>query len=292
MAKKTARRLVLSAAVFLLLVFSVTPIITAFAGETAKPPVQISMWLYPVGDFGNPETVDRFVSAFQQKHPEISVSVEYLDYSSGDDRIEDALSAGTAPDLVMEGPERLVADWGAKGVMADLSDLWTEDTVRDISADGDFVVRACKNADGRYFEYPLCKTVHCMAINYEVFERAGALQYLDPEKRTWTTENFKKACKAVADSGLVETPGLIYCGGQGGDQGTRAGDQSVRCGFYQCGPYPVYRQRLKGRAGAGGAGVHDGRRTALPRYGYSGCRRTEAFRRGEDGHDVCLEFRE
>lgn len=61
-----------------------------------------------------------------------------------------------------------------------------------------------------------------MAINYEVFEKAGALQYLDLQNRTWTTDGFIQACKAVAASGLVDMPGIVYCGGQGGDQGTRA----------------------------------------------------------------------
>lgn len=82
--------------------------------------------------------------------------------------------------------------------------------------------QACQGLDGRYYEYPLCKIVHCMAINYDVFEQAGALKYLDLENHTWTTEDFRQACRSIAKSGLVETPGLIYCGGQGGDQGTRA----------------------------------------------------------------------
>ena len=55
-----------------------------------------------------------------------------------------------------------------------------------------------------------------------MFEQAGALQYIDQESRTWTTDNFVKAMEAVRDSGLVATPGIVYCGAQGGDQGTRA----------------------------------------------------------------------
>jgi len=65
-------------------------------------------------------------------------------------------------------------------------------------------------------------TAHCMAINYQVFEQAGALSDLDPESRTWTTDGFVDACRKIAAAGLVETPGIVYCGGQGGDQGTRA----------------------------------------------------------------------
>jgi len=182
----------------------------------------ISMWVYPIGDFSDPDTVNGFIQAFEKQNPEISVSVDYLDYQDGDDQVSAALSAGTAPDVVMEGPERLVANWGAKGVMEDLSDLWTASARGDIDASGSYIEEACRGADGSYYEYPLCMTAHCMAINYEMFEKAGALRYLDLNHRTWTTRNFFQACQALADSGLCQTPGVIYCGGQGGDQGTRA----------------------------------------------------------------------
>ena len=62
---------------------------------------------------------------------------------------------------------------------------------------------------------------HCMAINQNMFEAADAMQYLDAETHTWTTENFLKAVQAVYDSGQ-QNVGAIYCSGQGGDQGTRA----------------------------------------------------------------------
>ncbi|MEA5050605.1 MAG: extracellular solute-binding protein [Oscillospiraceae bacterium] len=184
--------------------------------------ISISMWVYPIGDFSDPDTVNGFVRAFEKQNPGISVSVDYLDYQDGDDQVSAALSAGTAPDVVMEGPERLVENWGAKGAMEDLSDLWTASARSDIGASGSYIEDACRGADGSYYEYPLCMTAHCMAINYEMFEKAGALQYLDTAHRTWTTQDFFKACRALADSGLCRTPGVIYCGGQGGDQGTRA----------------------------------------------------------------------
>lgn len=192
----------------------------AFADESS--PTQLSLWVYPIGKFSDPATVSSFIASFNKQHPEISVDVEYLNYESGDDLVSTAIDSGTAPDVVMEGPERIVSNWGAKGVMAEISDLWTDEATNDITADGNMVMNACKGPDGTYYEYPLCKTAHCMAINYELFEKAGTLQYLDLQNRTWTTEGFENACKAIAASGLVETPGIVYCGGQGGDQGTRA----------------------------------------------------------------------
>ena len=180
---------------------------TAATGETSgdTTSADITMWTYPIGKFGDAEAVDSMIAKFQESHPGINVTVEYLDYTNGDDQVTAAIEAGTTPDIVMEGPERLVSNWGAKGKMLDLSDLWTDEAVADISAVSQSVVNACKGADGKYYEYPLCMTTHTMAINKEMFEAADALQYIN-EDGTWTTENFEKALKALKDSAAWTPP--------------------------------------------------------------------------------------
>lgn len=191
-----------------------TPDNSAAAGESTS----ITLWTYPIGNWGDSATVDGIIASFNEVHPEISVTVEYLDYTNGDDQVNTAIEGGQAPDIVMEGPERLVANWGAKGLMVDLSDLFETTAGGEIYEN---VAAACKSSDGAYYEYPLCMVAHCMAINKNVFEAADAMQYIDEETHTWTTENFFKAVQAVYDSG-VENVGAVYCSGQGGDQGTRA----------------------------------------------------------------------
>ncbi len=183
---------------------------TAFADDN----VTISLWTYPIGKWTDEATVKGFIDAFNEIHPEITVKVEYLDYTNGDDKVNTAIEGGQAPDIVMEGPERLIANWGAKGLMLDLSDLVPEGTYEGVAS-------SCTSADGKVFELPVCMTAHCMAINKDVFEAADALQYIDLENHTWTTENFFKAVQAVYDAGN-EYVGTVFCGGQGGDQGTRA----------------------------------------------------------------------
>ena len=178
----------------------------------------ITLWTYPIGNWGDSATVDGLIESFNAVYPGITVTVEYLDYTNGDDQINTAIEGGQAPDLVMEGPERLVANWGARGLMVDLSELFATEAGGEIY---ESVASACKSPDGAYYEYPLCMVAHCMAINQNVFEAADAMQYLDAENHTWTTENFFKAVQAVYDSGQ-ENVAAIYCSGQGGDQGTRA----------------------------------------------------------------------
>ena len=184
----------------------------------AAEPVNITLWTYPIGGWGNADTVDALIAAFEDANPGITVTVEYLDYTNGDDQVNTALEGGSAPDLIMEGPERLVANWGAKGYMVDLSDMWDATDKAEVNA---ACVAACFTADGACYEYPLVMTAHCMAINYDAFVAAGADQYVDIDSHTWTTEDFIAAVDALY-AYYKEPVGDVYCSGQGGDQGTRA----------------------------------------------------------------------
>ena len=177
----------------------------------------ITLWTYPVGNWGDQETVKALTDAFKADTG-ITVNVEYLAYADGDDKINTAITAGETPDLVLEGPERLVANWGAAGHMVDLADLLDDTDRAEIN---EAALAACTTADGAVYEYPLVMTAHCMAINLDAFKEAGADQYLDLENHTWTTEGFFKAVEALYAT-YNDTVGAVYCTGQGGDQGTRA----------------------------------------------------------------------
>ena len=195
------------------------PAADAPAAEPAAPAVatEISLWTYPIGGWGNQETVDALMAQFEAETG-IKVTVEYLTYADGDDKVNTAIEGNAAPDLIMEGPERLVANWGAKGKMVNIADLYDDTDKAEINP---AALAACFADDSTAYEYPLVMTAHCMAINKTVFEAAGAMQYIDEATRTWTTENFLKAMQAVYEY-TGKQVGAVYCVGQGGDQGTRA----------------------------------------------------------------------
>ena len=92
---------------------------TASAGNKAADSgvTEISLWTYPIGGWGDQKTVDTLLAGFHAANPSIKVTVDYLTYADGDDKVNTAIEGGAAPDLIMEGPERLVANWGAKGKM-------------------------------------------------------------------------------------------------------------------------------------------------------------------------------
>ena len=214
------------------------PAAEAPAEEPAAPAAasEITLWTYPIGGWGNQETVDALMADFEAATG-IKVTVEYLDYTNGDDKVNTAIEGGSAPDLIMEGPERLVANWGAKGLMVDISDLIDETDVSELNP---AAYAACVTAEGATYEYPLVMTAHCMAINKTVFEAADAMQYLNAETHTWNSvEDFWKAIDAVYAYTGAQV-GSVFCGGQGGDQGTRALVNNLKGGTFTTADHTAY----------------------------------------------------
>ncbi len=193
------------------------------ASETSSGgAVELNLWSFNIGGFTDAAAWEPIVAAFNEANPDITVTVTPINYQDGDQKLTTAISSNSAPDIIFEGPERIVGNYAREGLMVDLSDLWTAGG-SDI-AEG---ISSVSQLDGTYYMYPLSVAAHCMAINYEAFEAAGALQYIDEETRTWTTDDFVAACealKAAMDAGTISMAetGIIYCGAQGGDQGTRA----------------------------------------------------------------------
>ena len=190
--------------------------------EPAAPAAtsEITLWTYPIGDWGNEATVKKLTDAFTAETG-IAVKVEYLAYADGDDKVNTAITAKGTPDLIMEGPERLVANWGANGYLVDLKDMFDDTDMSEINAVNEGVMNACTHTNGAIYEYPLVMTAHCMAVNVNAFKEAGADQYLHLDTHTWTTDEFINAVAALY-AHYNDTVGAVYCAGQGGDQGTRA----------------------------------------------------------------------
>ena len=207
----------------------------AASGDTGAAGTEITLWTYPIGKWGDEATVKALTDAFTAETG-IAVKVEYLTYADGDDKVNTAITAKQAPDLIMEGPERLVSNWGANGYMVDISDLFDATDKSEINA---AALAACFTEDGKAYEYPLVMTAHCMGINYNAFVEAGADQYINKDTHTWTTEQFFNAVQALYDH-FGDTVGAVYCTGQGGDQGTRALVNNLYGGAFTTADHTAY----------------------------------------------------
>ena len=189
------------------------------AQEDEEPAViELTLWTFHAGDWGDPAAVETLLTQFNSVYPDIHVTVQCLDEATGDDKLSTAVDGGVSPDILLAQPDRLIKTWGAEGMLADLSDMWDDADKQEVNAACQSV---CFTRDGKCYAYPFAMNVQCMAINYDAFVTAGANQYIDLETRTWTTEQFTQAVKAL-QSKYGETVAAVYCSGQNGDQGTRA----------------------------------------------------------------------
>lgn len=190
----------------------------AAANDEEQSVIELTLWTYPIGDWADETTVNNLLTQFNTVYPDIHVTVQCLDEATGDDSLSTAVDGGVAPDILLAQPDRLVKVWGAEGMLADLSDMWDDADKQEVN---ETCRSVCFTSDGKCYAYPFAMNVQCMAINYDAFVTAGADQYIDLESRTWTTEQFTQAVKALRDK-YGEDVAAVYCSGQNGDQGTRA----------------------------------------------------------------------
>ena len=72
----------------------------ADAGEEKAEDLKadLKLFTYPIGQWGKSESVDALLENFNKKYPNVHVSVEYLDYTNGDDQVNTAIEGKAAPD--------------------------------------------------------------------------------------------------------------------------------------------------------------------------------------------------
>lgn len=199
------------------------PVFAAGATEEAQDAgkVNITWWAFPVfgQDEGSPVgTYEKgIIDAFEAANPDIKVNLETIDFGSGPQKIIAAIEGGTAPDVLFDAPGRII-EYGRNGKMVSLDSLFTDSFKKDVG--NAELLASCSDGTTAWM-YPLSVSPFYMGINKEMWEKAGALQYANLEgDRTWTTANFIKAMEALGRYGKSGIS--VYCGGQGGDQGTRA----------------------------------------------------------------------
>ena len=170
--------------------------------ESSVEPVRISWWISPIGGYSDEEKVQELVDAFEKEHPEIEVDFRILDEKTGADEIDMALNgkdssdAAAMPDVVLAAPEDIVTKWGSEGHMADLAQLWDEETVSEFRSE---MRDVSKNREGTWYAVPLFRDLYTMAINYDMFEKAGALQYLSEAAHSWKDSGFIDSVLRVHD---------------------------------------------------------------------------------------------
>lgn len=194
---------------------------TASRSETSQQ-VEITFWNFPNfqpldGQVGKYE--EQIISAFNEKHPEIKVNLEMLSFDGGPEKLNLAIATNTAPDVLYDAPGRII-DYGKKGLLAPLNDMFTEGILEDISP---ALMKQSKVGEDIVM-YPFNTGPFMMAVNKTLFEEIGALDLLplDREDRTWSVAEYEAALRAVKERAPDIIPSGFYAKSTAGDQGTRA----------------------------------------------------------------------
>jgi len=198
---------------------------TAAAASASSDPTsitaEITWWAFPLftsesGTSGDYE--QSLVAEFNKKYPNIKVNVEMIDYTNGPEKIITAVEGGTAPDVLLDAPGRII-DYGTSGYLVSMNDMIKETGLAD-DISNETILKACSDGTD-YWMYPTSAAPFVMAVNKTALEAAGLWDKIPQTgERTWTTDEFEAVSKEMAAKGYNGVE--IYAGGQGGDQGTRA----------------------------------------------------------------------
>ena len=93
-------------------------------GGSSSGTVELNLWSFNVGGFAEASNWEPIIAAFNEQNPDIKITVTPINYQDGDQKLTSAITAGTGPDIIFEGPERIVGNYAREGLMVDLSDLW------------------------------------------------------------------------------------------------------------------------------------------------------------------------
>nr|WP_252722326.1 ABC transporter substrate-binding protein [Treponema medium] len=102
-------------AMFILLAVFCTGCMNNKAADVAA---EIEFWSFP--DFTSDTGVEgdfekSLIAAFEKEHPSIKVNFTRISFTDGVEKIEKAIAAGKAPDIIYDSPGRIIG-WAGRGL--------------------------------------------------------------------------------------------------------------------------------------------------------------------------------
>lgn len=176
-------------------------------------PVEILFWAYskwagvtgtePDGQTGDWEKA--MAEKFMELHPNVTVNVELLDFSSGPEKVSIALANGQAANVLHDSEARMFS-YANDGFLVPIGDYLTEEEVAEYY---DGALATTSIADGKAYYLPFGTAPMLMMVNKTLFEEAGCADLLPQnEERTWTFDEYYTAIKTATEnlSGVYGVP--------------------------------------------------------------------------------------
>ncbi|MDO5096050.1 MAG: extracellular solute-binding protein [Peptostreptococcaceae bacterium] len=193
---------------------------TGLEAYTPENPITITFWNFPnfTGDseFDSKGYDAALIKAFEEKHPNVKVEYQAIEFSDGPAKLETAIQSQTNPDVVYDAPGRVI-DWASKGYLVDLEDIVPKSELIPAAV-------TASSFDGKIYLYPQGVAPFMMGFNKGMLEELGIADMLplDKEHRAWTVEEFQALLEAIKEKKPEVAPVILYAKSQAGDQGPRA----------------------------------------------------------------------
>jgi multiple sugar transport system substrate-binding protein len=192
--------------------------------DTSAEKTTINFWFYPryvVEGKENGVYEQELIDAYVKDNPNVNIEYEMIAWNQGPEKINIAISSNAMPDSVFDFPGRIIG-YGAQGVLADLSFMFTDEDRTDIPQS---ILDHCMLGDKIYM-YPTHISPVIMGVNRKLFRDAGAEDLLpldDPNNpdRLWSIDEFQKALEAIRDNLNNVAPIVFYAGNEQGDASIR-----------------------------------------------------------------------
>lgn len=193
-------------------------LLVAFDAVAQTKKVELVWWSYPRFTTAgkDPGVYEQgLVDRYMKENPGVSMKLEMLNYNGGPEKVNVAIATGATPDILIDDPVRLIADYAARGAVVDMEDVIDKSTIH-----AGFLPDVTLN--GKVYAYPVSALSYLIGANKTVFEKAGALGKLPLNKpgRTWTFDEYTAALEAVKGVAGVY-PTALWAGNEQGDIVTR-----------------------------------------------------------------------
>lgn len=187
---------------------------------TEESPLTIDFWNFPnfTGDteLGKGEYDRALIEAFEEKHPNIKVDFQEIEFTDGPAKLETAIQSKTNPDVVYDAPGRVI-DWASKDYLVDLEDIVDKDSLLESAV-------TASSYNDKIYMYPQGVAPFLMGFNKDLLEELDLLDRLplDKPNRQWTVEEYESLLREIKEAKPDISPAILFAKSQGGDQGSRA----------------------------------------------------------------------
>jgi len=180
-------------------------------------PITLNVWLYPYwsGVMGTedpakstPADIWQFMAKkFQETHPNVTFNFEVLDWGTGRQKVNIAISSKSWPDILANEDHPVLMRYAMMGVLQPIDDFMTADDRADFQP----AVLKSISYQGHMMMWPWAQNASFWVANKKIFEEKGVTNLLPTNAdHSWSFAEFLKAAQATTFSRSGGTEPDVY----------------------------------------------------------------------------------